>query len=113
MDRGPPRALPARDLPDDDLQVLLQLFGDSAPIVGDGSGSEGGDTTPPPIDGTIQEQVEQLLAQAEVAFEQADAALRAGDLALYQDKVDEARGYIERANQIIAAAAADISGDNA
>ena len=94
-------------------QVLVQLFGDSGPSVGDGSGSDSGDTTPPPLDGTIQEQVEQLLAQAEVAFEQADAALRAGDLALYQQKIDEARGYVEQANQIIADAVADVSGEGA
>ena len=99
-------------------QVLVQLFGDSGPSVGDGSGSDGsgtddGDTTPPPLDGTIQEQVEQLLAQAQVAFEQADAALRAGDLALYQQKIDEARGYVEQANQIIADAVADVSGEGA
>jgi hypothetical protein len=99
-------------------QVLIQLFGDSGTSVGDGSGSDGGgsdggDTTAPPLDGTIQEQVEQLLAQAEVAFEQADAALRAGDLALYQQKIDEARGYIEQANQIIADAVAAASGSSA
>ncbi|MEN8238537.1 MAG: UPF0182 family protein [Actinomycetota bacterium] len=87
-------------------QVLIQLFGDSAPSVGDGSGSDGADTTPPPLDGTVQEQVEQLLAQAETAFAQADAALRAGDLALYQQKIDEARGYVEAANTLIAEAAA-------
>jgi len=93
-------------------QVLIQLFGDSGPSVGDGSGSDGGDTTPPPLDGTIQEQVEQLLAQAQVAFEEADAALRAGDLALYQQKIDEARGYVEQANQIIADAVADATGSS-
>jgi uncharacterized membrane protein (UPF0182 family) len=86
-------------------QVLVLLFGDSGPSVGDGSGSDGGDTTPPPVGGTIQEQVERLLAQAEVAFGQADAALRAGDLALYQQKIDEARAFVEQANQIIADAA--------
>jgi uncharacterized membrane protein (UPF0182 family) len=93
-------------------QVLIQLFGDSGPVVGDGSGSDGGDTTPSPLEGTIEDQVEQLLAQAEVAFEQADAALRAGDLALYQQKIDEARGYVEQANQIIADAVAAASGSS-
>ena len=80
--------------------------------MGDGSGSDGGDTTPSPLEGTIEDQVEQLLAQAEVAFEQADAALRAGDLALYQQKIDEARGYVEQANQIIADAVAAASGSS-
>jgi uncharacterized membrane protein (UPF0182 family) len=90
-------------------QVLILLFGDPGTSVGDGSGADsgdGGDTTPPPLDGTIQEQVEQLLGQAQIAFEQADAALRAGDLALYQQKIDEARGFVDQANQVIAEAAA-------
>ncbi|MDK1017606.1 MAG: hypothetical protein QGD95_08975, partial [Actinomycetota bacterium] len=57
-------------------------------------------------EGTIEEQVASLLAQAEVALDQADAALRRSDLAGYQSKVDEARGYIEAANRIIAEAVA-------
>jgi Tfp pilus assembly protein PilX len=49
-----------------------------------------------------------------VAFQQAEVALRAGDLALYQQKVDEARAFVEQANQIIAdAAAAAGSGSSA
>jgi len=97
-------------------QVLIQLFGDSEAVVGDGSGADSGDgdVAPPPPEGTVEEQVTQLLAQAEVAFQQAEVALRAGDLALYQQKVDEARALVEQANQIIAdAAAAAASGSNA
>ena len=97
-------------------QVLIQLFGDSEAVVGDGSGADSGDgdVAPPPPEGTIEEQVTQLLAQAELAFQQAEVALRAGDLALYQQKVDEARAFVEQANQIIAdAAAAAASGSNA
>jgi uncharacterized membrane protein (UPF0182 family) len=97
-------------------QVLIQLFGDSETAVGDGSGTDSGDgdEAPPPPDGSNQEQVEQLLAEAEVAFQQADVALRSGDLAVYQQKVDEARALIEQANQVIAdAAAAAASGSNA
>jgi uncharacterized membrane protein (UPF0182 family) len=97
-------------------QVLIQLFGDSEPVVGDGSGADSGedDVAPPPPEGTVEEQVTQLLAEAEVAFQQAEVALRAGDLALYQQKIDEARAFVEQANEIIAdAAAAAASGSNA
>jgi uncharacterized membrane protein (UPF0182 family) len=87
--------------------VLFQLFGSD---VGGGD-TGGGDVTPP--DGTIEQQVAVLLARAEVALEQADLALRSGDLAGYQAKVDEARGYIEAANQIIADAAEEITGETA
>jgi uncharacterized membrane protein (UPF0182 family) len=38
-----------------------------------------------------------LLEQADAAFAEADEALAAGDLGLYQEKVDEARALIEDA----------------
>ena len=88
--------------------VLEQLFG--TPAAGGGAG--GGNQKPPPS-GTVQEQVEKLLAAAQVSFEEADAALRAGDLAEYQAKVNEARVFIEQANEIIAKAAAAASGESA
>ena len=87
-------------------EVLVELFGGATPPVGDGNVADGGGGTPPPLDGTLQQQVEQLLGQAQAAFDQADAALRAGDLALYQRKIDEARGLVDRANMLIADAAA-------
>lgn len=86
-------------------EVLELLFG--APV-DDGTGGEDpgdGDVTPP--EGTVQEQVQILLARAEQAFVDADAALRSGDLAEYERKVNEARALIEEANAIIAQAAAD------
>jgi len=95
-------------------QVLVALFGVSEGIVGGGGeedGGGGGPTQPP--EGTVQEQVQQLLADAQVAFTEADAALRRGDLAEYQRKVDEARALIEEANRIIAEAVAGASGESA
>ncbi len=85
-------------------QVLIKLFGadDGTPV--DGGGDGGGEAQPP--QGTIQQQVERLLAQAETAFTDAEVALRQGDLAEYQRKVDDARSLIEEANRIIADAAA-------
>lgn len=95
-------------------QVLVKLFGEddgTGVDTGDGEGDDGSQPQPP--QGTIQEQVEQLLADAQVAFEEADVALRQGDLAEYQRKVDEARTLIEEANRIIAEAAAAASGESA
>ena len=85
--------------------VLMQLFG--SPDGGDGG--DGGETTPP--EGTVGEQVEELLARAQLAFDAADAALRNGDLAEYQRKIDEAAGYVADANQIVAEAAAAAAAD--
>jgi len=96
-------------------QVLVALFGTPDGVVSDGGGGDtgGGSTPPQPPTGTIQEQVEQLIADAQVAFTDADAALRRGDLAEYQRKVDEAKALIDDANQVIAEAAAAASGESA
>ena len=67
-------------------------------------GAGGDDTEDPPPDpepGTSSVDPVALLEQANVAFAEADAALEAGDLGLYQEKVDEARGLIDDAFAII------------
>jgi len=87
-------------------EVLELLFG--APRDGDAGGP---DDVPPP-EGTVQEQVEQLLGLAESALGQANDALLNGNLAEYQKKVDEAASYVEDANRIIAEAAAAAAGDS-
>ena len=99
-------------------EVLGLLFGsavgggDQGDAGGDGDGDgDGGDVTPP--QGTVQELVERLLGLAEDAFDQADEALRNGDLAEYQAKVEEARGYIEESNRLIAEAVANAAADSA
>jgi hypothetical protein len=86
-------------------EVLELLFGPpgTGGDGGDGDGDGVGDVTPP--EGTIQEQVAELLARAQLAFDAADRALVAGDLAEYQKRVDEAAAYIAQANRIIAEAA--------
>lgn len=91
--------------------VLFKLFGSpdgSTPPDGGEPPPDGGETPEP--GGTVEEQVARLLAQSETALAQADIALRSGDLAGYQAKVDEARGYIQQANDLIAAAAAELAG---
>jgi uncharacterized membrane protein (UPF0182 family) len=92
-------------------EVLVLLFG-SASSEGGSDGDDGGDTTPP--EGTLDEQVSELLSRAQLAFDAADDALLNGDLAEYQKKVDEAAGYVAEANRLIAeAAVAAASGDSA
>ncbi|MFQ5555230.1 MAG: UPF0182 family protein [Acidimicrobiia bacterium] len=67
----------------------------------------GGGTTPPVEDGEpgdepgggieVSPEVAALLASAQQAFDDADAALAASDLATYATKVEEAQGLIEEA----------------
>lgn len=79
----------------DSLDGALQLvFGDGEDDGGDGDGDGDGEV---PGD----ETVESLLASAETALENADAALRAGDLAGYQRWVEEAQSIITQINELI------------
>jgi uncharacterized membrane protein (UPF0182 family) len=81
----------------DSLDGALQLvFGDGeGGSDGEGEGDGGDGETPG--EGTI----ESLVAAAEQALENADAALRSGDLAGYQRWVEEARGLISQINDLI------------
>jgi uncharacterized protein len=83
--------------------VLFKLFGTSESTPPDGGEPDPGETPDP--GGTVQEQVASLLNKADIALGQAEIALRSGDLAGYQAKVDEARGYVSQANRLIADAA--------
>jgi hypothetical protein len=86
----------------DSLDGALGLvFGDEA--AGDGDGDE--TPTDPPVEGTIEE----LIQQAEDAFARADTALRAGDLAGYQDWVDEAQRLLTEIADIVGSAEPDAS----
>lgn len=53
------------------------------------------DPTPPPVTG--DKTPEELLAEADDLFTEADAALRAGDLGLYAEKVAAARDLVQQA----------------
>jgi uncharacterized membrane protein (UPF0182 family) len=81
----------------DSLDGALQLvFGDGeGGSDGEGEGDGGDGETPG--EGTI----ESLVAAAEQALENADAALRSGDLAGYQRWVEEAQGLISQINDLI------------
>lgn len=51
--------------------------------------------------GELPSDVAQLVDAAQKAFADADAALRAGDLATYAQKVNEAKQFIDQASQLL------------
>jgi uncharacterized membrane protein (UPF0182 family) len=59
----------------------------------DDGGTDDGGTTTPPVSGSVAE----LLAQADEKFQEAEEALRDGDLAAYQLAIDEARELVAQA----------------
>ena len=69
--------------------------------------SEGGD--PEADDESDDVSIEELLALSRAAFERADAALRTGDLAGYQQWVDTAAGYIAKAQELLTQSSLDDS----
>jgi len=87
---------------DEALQVALNLEGDPPPTTSPGGDPppteppDPGDTDPPP-GGT--QTVPDLLNQAQTAYEEAQQALEDGDLATYQDKVDEMNDLIDDARR--------------
>jgi hypothetical protein len=62
---------------------------------------------PPPGDQPeiTEETISELLVLADQLFQEADAALAAGDLGLYDEKVTEARGIIDQVQSMVDAAA--------
>ena len=78
----------------DSLTEALDLvFGDT--------GEDGGEDGEPPAEPPVEGSLEELVAQAEEAFAQADAALRAGDLAGYQRWVDEAQRILDEIADLV------------
>jgi len=78
---------------DEDSREVIDVPDDpSAPI--------GGDDDP----GTVDERAARLLEQAEARFQEAEAALQAGDLGEYQSLTEEAQELVSRALQLLAAA---------
>jgi len=81
-------------------EALTALFGDAPDTLEAGkdgavTSTPGGQTTPPPP--AQGGDVASLLSQADAAFNDAMNALKAGDLAGYQKKVDEAAALVRRA----------------
>ncbi len=81
--------------------ALAQLFPglsiDLGDVVGPPVGPEDPDDPDEPTDATASE----LLQQAEELFNEAEAALTAGDLGTYQAKIDEARALVAEALDLI------------
>lgn len=94
-------------------EALAAVFGEAPPPVtdddgvtngGTDGGTDGGTTDPDaPLPDDLQEAIVELLNRADSAFAEAETALRAGDLAGYQDAVDRAQSFIIQAQQLIAA----------
>jgi len=59
------------------------------------------DGEPPPT-GSVEQQIQDLLAEAAAHFEAAQTALRNGDLATYQTEVDAAQEAVNQANELAA-----------
>jgi uncharacterized membrane protein (UPF0182 family) len=61
------------------------------------------ETQPPPEEGgTAADEAARLLAQADRLFDQADAALADGDLATFQQRLNQARDLVTQANELLA-----------
>lgn len=79
-------------------EALSAVFG-----VADGSGDgDGGGTTDSPT-GSIEEQVVELLNRADTAFQEAETAMRNGDLVTWAQKIEEAQAAIEEASALLTA----------
>jgi uncharacterized membrane protein (UPF0182 family) len=88
-------------------EALVAVFGDAGADGGVDPGEED-DTdvdTPEPPSGTVDEQVQILLVRANAAFQEADEALRNGDLVGYAEKIEEAGQLIAEANALLLDAA--------
>jgi uncharacterized membrane protein (UPF0182 family) len=95
-------------------EALIAAFGEAPPVEpepgDDGTetppddGDDDGGTTTPPVSGSVAD----LLAEADEKFDEAEQALRDGDLAAYQLAIDEARDLVAQA-----ADAAELDADGA
>jgi uncharacterized membrane protein (UPF0182 family) len=85
----------------DSLDGALSLvFGTPEGDVGEGEPEGDGDGGEEPSDAPDDiATLEELIEEAESAFAEADAALRSGDLAAYQEAVEEAQRILEEIAQ--------------
>ena len=73
----------------------------------------GGPNEPSEPTGSIDQQISRLLDQAQSAFDAANTALAAGDLALYQERIDNAERFIAQAIALAARRDAAAAPDDA
>ena len=93
-----------------ELKLVMVVNGTSVSVadnlpdaIEDATGAVSGGEPEPPGGGggTVDEQVEELLAEAVQHFAAAEAALRAGDLATYQSEQEQAQALVEQATQLL------------
>jgi uncharacterized protein len=92
---------------EDTLQeALAALFGERVATQerpGEAGEQPPPETQPPPEEGgTAADEAARLLAQADRLFDQADAALADGDLATFQQRLNQARDLVTQANELLA-----------
>ena len=102
-----------------ELKLVMVVNGPSVSVannlpdaIEEATGAVSGEEPPPPDggEGTVQQRVERLLAQAVQHFAAAEDALRAGDLATYQSEQEQARALVEQANELLAGSGDETSG---
>ena len=74
----------------------------AASTTGQVDGGDGETPGEPPVGGTVDEQIADLLDQALQHFTTAQAALAAGDLGTYQSELDLAQDLVQQANDLAA-----------
>ena len=79
-------------------QALFAVFGDGVPETG-APPSDGGQAPPPT--GDVPQRVTELLVQADAAFAEAEAALQAGDLVTWAQKIEEAEAAVAEATGLL------------
>ena len=101
---------------EDTLQeALVALFGERVATQerpGAGGEPEPAPCPPPEQGGTAADEAASLLAQADRLFDQADAALAEGDLATFQERLNEARALVTQANELLAGEGGDSGGSS-
>jgi len=88
-------------------EALAEATGSIEPPDGGGGGGNGGGGGG---GGTTEQQIQALLTEALQHFADAETALKAGDLALYQQELEAAQSLIEQANQLAAGQQTDGGG---
>jgi uncharacterized protein len=93
-----------------ELKLVMVANGTSVSVadnlpdaIEDATGAVSGEEPEPPGGGggTVDEQVEELLAEAVQHFAAAEDALRAGDLATYQSEQEQAQALVEQATELL------------
>ncbi|GHJ59725.1 UPF0182 protein [Nocardioides sp. OK12] len=102
----------------DSLEDLIRSSGVTPSNTGGGGGNggnnqgDGGDEGSEPLSGSVSEQIEQLLSDAEEAFNAADESFADGDLGAYQDSVEEAQDLIAQALELAGASGEEAPEDS-